>query len=142
MSQEMKNRIIQFTEEIWHKGNLDALEEFLTDDYIRHTSPGGREGGRDVVGIADARRSIAAFRAVLPDIQFEIDDLLAEGDKVVARWTCIGTHSSEFRGIAPTGKAVRFIGINIYRLREGKIAERWAVEDWVGLLQQLGAFRG
>jgi len=104
---------------------------------VRHTNPGGSEGGRDVVGIEDTRRSVAAFRAAFPDIHFANDDILADGDKVVARWTCTGTHRGPFRGIAPTGKHISFIGINIFRLRDGKIVERWAVEDVVSLMQQL-----
>jgi steroid delta-isomerase-like uncharacterized protein len=138
MSEILKNRIRQFTEEIWHKGNLDAIEEFIAPDYVRHTSQ-FREGGRDVHGPDDARKSIAALRAVFPDIHFDLEDILAEGDKVVARWTCTGTHRGEFRGIAATGKRVTFPGMNIYRLRDGKIMERWGVEDGLGLLQQLGA---
>jgi steroid delta-isomerase-like uncharacterized protein len=137
---EMKAVVVNFGEEIWHKGNLDAIEEFIAPDYVRHTSPGGREGGRDVRGLDDVRKSVVAMRAAFPDIHFEADDWVVEGDKVVSRWTCTGTHRGEFRGIAPTGKRVRFIGINIYRLRDGKIVERWAVEDSVSLLQQLGAF--
>ncbi len=140
MSEELKARIMEFGEEIWHKGNLDALEHFIAADYVRHTNPGGREGGVDVHGIEDARKSIAALRAAFPDIHFANDDILVDGDKVVARWTCTGTHRGEFRGIPPTGKHVEFIGININRLRDGKIVERWAVEDAFTLLRQLGAF--
>lgn len=140
MSEDLKQRIIEYGEEIFHKGNLDAIKDFIAPDYVRHTSPGGREGGRDVQGPEDARKSIAAFRAAFPDCHFANDDMLVDGDKVVVRWTCTGTHRGEFRGIAPTGKRVTFIGINIYRLRDNKIIERWAVEDSVSLLQQLGAF--
>jgi steroid delta-isomerase-like uncharacterized protein len=135
--QEMRELIESWGEEIFHKGNLDKLEDFLTPDYVRHTNPGGREGGRDIVGVEDTRRSIAAFRGAFPDVHFATDDMLVDGDKVVVRWTCTGTHRGPFRGIPPTGKHVRFIGINIYRLRAGKIVERWAVEDYVSLMQQL-----
>jgi steroid delta-isomerase-like uncharacterized protein len=137
MSEALKQRVIDFTEEIWHKGNLDALDQYLASDYVRHTNPGGSEGGRDVVGLEDTLRSIATFRAVFPDIHFANDDILVDGDKVVARWTCTGTHRGPFRGIAPTGKRISFIGINIFRLRDRKIVERWAVEDVVSLMQQL-----
>ena len=138
MSEVLKNRIRQFVEEIWHKGNLGAIDEFIAPDYIRHTSQ-FREGGRDVHGPEDARKSIAALRASFPDIHFDLEDILAEGDKVVARWTCTGTHRGEFRGIAPTGKRVAFSGMNIYRLRDGKIVERWSVKDYATVFRQLGA---
>jgi hypothetical protein len=62
MYEALKQRVIDFTEEIWHKGNLDALDQYLAPDYVRQTNPGGSEGGSDVVGIEDTRRSIAAFR--------------------------------------------------------------------------------
>ncbi|MBV8335354.1 MAG: ester cyclase [Alphaproteobacteria bacterium] len=139
MSEALKQRVIDFVEEIWHKGNLDALDQYIAPGYVRHTRQGGREGGRDVIGIEDARKSIAALRTAFPDIHFTADDILVDWDKVVVRWTCTGTHRGLFRGIPPTGKHITFIDINIYRLRDGKIVERWAVEDSVSLLQQLGA---
>ena len=133
MSEVLKNRIRQFVEEIWHKGNLGAIDEFIAPDYIRHTSQ-FREGGRDVHGPEDARKSIAALRASFPDIHFDLEDILAEGDKVVARWTCTGTHRGEFRGIAPTGKALRFTSCDIFRVQGGLIAEHWGMGDIAGVL--------
>ena len=138
MSEANKALIRRFIEEIWHKGNLDAIEEFIAPNYIRHTSH-LREGGRDVHGPEDARQSIAAARAAFPDIHFTLEDVLADGDKVVVRWTSRRTHKGVFRGIPPTGKQVTFTGINMYRIADGKIVERWAEEDGVWLLQQLGA---
>ena len=135
--EEMKTAVVNFTEEIWHKGYLGALDQFIAPDYVRHTSH-FRGGGRDVHGIDATRQSIASLRAVFPDIHFDLHDLLVDGDKVVARWTCSGTQRGEFGGIAPTGKHVAFTGINIYRLRDGKMIERWAEEDGLSLLQQLG----
>jgi len=135
--EEMKTVVVHFTEEIWHKGNLGALDRFIAPDYVRHTSY-FRDSGRDVVGLEPTRKSIAAMRAVFPDIHFDLHDLLVDGDKVVARWACTGTQRGEFRGVAPTGKHVAFTGINIYRLRDGKMIERWAEEDGLSLLQQLG----
>ena len=137
MSEELKAVVRRFMEEIWHKGNLDAIEAFIAPNYIRHTSH-YREGGRDVQGLEGARQSIAAFRAAFPDVHFTEDDLLVDGDKVVFRWTCRGTHRGEFLGVAPTGKHVTFTGINIYRITHGKIVERWAQEDAISLYQQLG----
>jgi steroid delta-isomerase-like uncharacterized protein len=138
MSEGLKAVIQDFIEKIWHEGNLDAIEEFIAPNYIRHTSH-FREAGRDVRGPEGARASIAALRAVFPDIHFTSEDVLVDKDKVIVRWTCRGTHKGEFRRIPPTGKQVTFTGITIYRVANGKIVERWSVEDGISLLQQLGA---
>jgi predicted ester cyclase len=138
MSQALKAVVERFIEEIWHKGNLSVVGEFIAPDYIRHTSY-FREGGRDVRGPESARASIAALRAVFPDIHFTLEDVLVDRDKVIVRWTCHGTHKGEFRRIAPTGTQVTFTGITIYRVVNGKIVERWSEEDGISLLQQFGA---
>jgi predicted ester cyclase len=138
MSQALKGVVERFIEEIWHKGNLNSIGEFIAPGYVRHTSH-FREGGRDVRGPEGARASIAALRAAFPDIHFTSEDVLVDRDKVIVRWTCHGTHQGEFRRIAPTRKQVTFAGITIYRVANGKIVERWSQEDGVSLLQQLGA---
>ena len=137
--QEMREVILNWGEEILHKGNLDKFEDFIAPDYVRHTDPGGPVGGSDIVGVEDTRQTIAAFRNVFPDARFTNDDMLIDGDKVVVRWTCTATHQGTFRGIPPTGKRVTFMGINIYRLRDGKIVERWSVKDYATVFRQLGA---
>jgi predicted ester cyclase len=68
-----------------------------------------------------------------------IEDLIAEGDKVVARWRSRATHQGDYMGIAPSGKEVQFTGISFYRIEEGKIAESWNIEDQLGLMRQIGA---
>jgi steroid delta-isomerase-like uncharacterized protein len=77
--------------------------------------------------------------AAFPDIQITVDDEIAEGDRVVCRWTVTGTHQGEFMGIPPAGKAVTRAGVAIYRLVNGKIAENWLFADDVDFMQQLGA---
>jgi steroid delta-isomerase-like uncharacterized protein len=79
------------------------------------------------------------FRRAFPDMQETIEALVAEGDAVAARWTFRGTHLGEFRGIAPTGKAIEMTGMSLYLLTDGKIQNDWAEWDELGLLQQLGA---
>jgi predicted ester cyclase len=68
-----------------------------------------------------------------------VEDLIAEGDKVVARWRSRATHQGDYMGIPPTGKEVEFTGISFYRIEEGKIAESWTVKDQLGLMRQIGA---
>ena len=69
-----------------------------------------------------------------------IEDIIAEGDKVVAHWRSLATHQGNYMDIPPTGNRVEFTGISVYRIEEGKIAESWTVEDQFGLLRQIGAF--
>src|SRR5918912_3413641 len=111
-------------EELWnHTGDLDAAEELYA------------------AGQAEAAKQEAAnFRQGFPDVISTIEDLIAEGDKVVARWRSRATHQGEYMGIPPTGKEVEVTGITLYRIQGGKIAESWNVEDKFGLLRQIGAF--
>ncbi len=78
------------------------------------------------------------FHSVFPDLHVVIEDVVAEGDRVAARWTATGTHSGEFAGLPATGRAVRWGGIDIYRLVGGKVAEWWRNDDFIWLLKQLG----
>ena len=140
MSEELKAIVRRFGEEIWHKGNLDALEEFIGSHYTRHTDTNPTSGpARDLHGIESIRHIVSMQRTAFPDLHFTEEDLLADGDKVVLRWTFRGTHTGPLRGIAPTGKQVTITGINIYRLANGKIVERWANQDALSLMQQIGA---
>ena len=136
MSDLPRTVVHRFLDEVWHKGNLDAIEEFIAPDYIRHESQ--TESGKDVYGPDGARQTIALVRGAFPDIHFTLEDVLVDGDKVVVRWTCRATHLGPFFGIEPTGNRVTFTGINIYRVANGKIVERWANEDGLSLMQQLG----
>ncbi len=116
------------------RGDLDVVERYYAPSYVDHTpSPvrglaPGREG---------ARRAFALFRQALPDTRHTIEDLIAEGDRVVARISARGTHTGEIFGQPPTGRVVTLSGIVIYRILEGRIAERWA-ERGLGVLDQLG----
>jgi predicted ester cyclase len=124
-------------DEIRHQGQLDTVAEVIAPDYVGHTSQ-YRQGGQPMYGPARVRQLIAAMRAPFPDVHFTEEDLLVAGDKVIARWTCRGTHLGEFLGRPPTGKSVTFTGMNIYRIANGNIVERWANEDGISLYQQLG----
>jgi len=84
------------------------------------------------------RQHIIAFRSAFPDLTITVDDLLAEDNKVTARWTARGTHKGTLLGILPTGKEVTTEGISVIRIANGKIAESWVTWDTLGLMQQLG----
>ena len=120
-AEENKAVVRREQEELWnHSGDLDAAEELF------------------VAGEA-AKQQAADFRRGFPDVTSTIEDLIAEGDKVVARWRSRATHRGDYMGIAPSGKEVEFTGISIYRIEGNKIAESWSVEDQFGLMRQIGA---
>ena len=116
-------------------GKLDTADEIIAPGFVRHDLAGrSAELGPDGV-----KRLIAGLRAAFPDMQLTIEDMIAAGDKVVARFTSRGTHQGPFQGIAPTGKQVAWNGVNIYRIAGGKLAETWQLSDTLGILRQLGA---
>jgi steroid delta-isomerase-like uncharacterized protein len=112
--------------------NLDLIDELAASDYIEHNPLPGQRTGID--GIRD--RYTIVLNAFDP--HFTVEDVIAEGDKVVLRWTNSGTHVGAFLGIPPTGRSFRIPGIEIWRMESGKLAEHWDVVDVFGQLQQLG----
>jgi len=134
MSTEENKAVIQRYQEAYNTNNLDALDQLVAADLITHALmpgvPPSLEGGKQV-----HRLTLAA----MPDFQTAIEDLVAEGDKVVMRFTATGTFKNDFMGLPPTGKLIKFTGISIFRLAGGKIVEHWAQEDELGLMRQLGA---
>jgi steroid delta-isomerase-like uncharacterized protein len=133
MSVEQDKAVVyRYFEEIWNKGNLGVIEEVVAPAVMGHVA-GKLVQGRDML-----KQRVALGRSVYQDLSFTIEDEIAEGDKVVVRWTHQGRHSGEFMGAAPTGKMVTVTGINIFRLAGGKIEEVWVNSDDLGELQQLG----
>jgi len=119
-------------EEVLNDRNLAALDDLAVVDYVEHDPLPGQGTGLD--GLKD--RFTMLIDGLAP--RFTIEDVIAEGDKVVVRWTNSGTHVGEFLGIPPTNKTFSIAGIDIYRLSGGKLAEHWHVVDVFGQLQQLG----
>jgi steroid delta-isomerase-like uncharacterized protein len=134
MSEENKAIFRRYVEEVGNEGNLELADEIF-DGYLAHQSDGSvLERGPE-----DVKRFMSEFREGFPDFHSTIEDMVAEGDKVVTRWTMRGTHQGEFRGIAPTGKQITVTGIGIFRFSpEGKVVESWDNLDELGMLQQLG----
>jgi steroid delta-isomerase-like uncharacterized protein len=123
--------------EAWNAQDLDAAEELLAPEFLRHDA-----NLPAVVGPQAERQYIADTLAAFPDLHFEIEQLIADGDLVAARYLVQGTHRGEFLGIAGTGRSVSIQAVESYRLAGGKLAEQWVVMDALGLLQQLGAVPG
>ncbi len=133
MTADGKTLVRRMYEEAWNEGRLDVIDEICAPDYVG-IGPYGNEVGPEAV-----KRGVTARRVGFPDIHVKIDDLISEGDKVVAHLTFRGTHDGEFQGVQPTGRPVEWSGIWIYRVADGKFVERWHAWDMYGLMRQIGA---
>jgi steroid delta-isomerase-like uncharacterized protein len=131
-----KDVVRRIYEEVLNKRDLDLLDELVKPDYIEHDPLPGQRSGVD--GIKDRYRMLIEGL----DPTFRIEDLIAEGDKVVVRWTNSGTNVGEFLGIPATGRTFITPGVDIYRLDGGKLAEHWHVVDVFSQMQQLGLLPG
>jgi steroid delta-isomerase-like uncharacterized protein len=134
-TEENKAIVRRIFEDGLNKGEVDAIAALTAPDFFDHDIhvetgiPGGSE---------DMREALVATRRGFPDIHVTIEDIVAEGDMVVVRNTWRGTHEDEFNGIPATSRRVEITGIVIWRVVDGKIAERWATIDTLALLRQLG----
>jgi predicted ester cyclase len=131
---ENKALVRRFFEAVFEEKRLERTDELFAPDYLDH---GGLPG--QAPGLDGAKQKWAMYLAGMPDLHVPIDDLVAEGDKVVVCFTVEGTHGGELLGLPPTGRRLRATGISILRLAEGRIAENEEEGDRLGLLQQLGA---
>ena len=134
-AEENKALTRRVMEEMFNKGNLDADDELLAPDFVDH-DPSMPE---DVRGPEGFKEYVRAFRSAFSDLHIRIEDQIAEGDKVVTRWTGTGTHDGDSMGIAPTGNRVEIMGMEISRISGGKVAEMWDNYDAMGMMQQMGA---
>lgn len=127
-----KDVVRRLFEDVFNRGDVEAAAALVHLDYIQH-SPLARPG------LAGLQAFVIEVRSAFADLSFTIEDLLAEGDRVVARVTATGTHRAPFLGIDATGRAVRAQSIDIFLVRDGKLAEHWDVLDVHAILLQLGA---
>ncbi len=135
MSAEDNKAIVRrLYEEIHSKGNWAAVDELVGANFVDHNPPApDLPSGPEAV-----KQGLGMFRSALPDLHVTVKDIIAEGDKVVARITMSGTHRGELMGIAPTGKRIALGDIDIIRFDGGKIVERRGETDMLGMMQQLG----
>ena len=125
----------RFLEEVFNKGKLNVLDEIIAKDHVT-TGPGTLPGLP--TGPEGQKQLVTVYRNAFPDVHFTVDEQIAEGDKVVTRWTGRGTHKGELFGIPATGKSSTVTGIAVDRIANGKIAESWGIFDQFGMMQQLG----
>ena len=134
-TQQNKALFRQFVEEVFNRGNMSAIDELVAPDFIEHEElPPGI-----TPGLEGSKQMTMMLHSAFPDFKATIDDMLAEGDKVVVRMTWSGTHKGEFMGIPPTGKSVSFGVIDIVRFAGDKFVEHWGLMDSTSMMQQLGS---
>lgn len=123
----------------WNEADLAVIDEIVAPD-AEHHDPMDPPDLRP--GPAGEKQLIEIYQSAFPDATLEIEDMLAEGDRVATRWTAAGTHEGEFMGVEPTGNEVEIEGFEINRLEDGQIVESWVLFDALGLLQQIGVVPG
>ncbi len=128
--EENKAIFRRIVEEGFNKGNLAIVDELVATDHVNHTD--------NVRGPEEYKQFITVYRTAFPDLHMTVEDQIAEGDKVVNRWTSRGTHKGDLMGIPPTGKQTTVTGMYVARIIGGKIVEEWGNFDALGMMQQLG----
>lgn len=129
--QQNKSIALRYIEEMHNKRNPDVADELFSDECKIHL-------GQATFDSENYKNMILRHSDTFPDITTTVDDLIAEGDKVVVRWTSRFTHQDKFMGVDPTYKQIKVSGMSIYRINQGKIAEIWISWDRLSLMQQVG----
>src|SRR5919197_1451027 len=119
-SQDAKELVRRYFEQIWNRGNLEIVDQLFTPDFVRHGP--ALEGG-EVRGPEGLKQLVRLYRGSFPDLNVPIDEQIGEGEVVVTRWNAQGSHQGELMGIAPTGRRATVPGIIIDRIAGGRIAE-------------------
>ena len=136
MSEENKELLRRWFEEVWNKGRADAIEEMFDENGIAHGL--SDDPSKPIRGPRDYRPFYTTLRQAFPNLRIVIEDMVAEGDKVAARCSVRGKHEGDFMGRAATQSPVEFNGIAIVRIDNGKIVEAWNNFDFMTMYKQIG----
>lgn len=131
--EEKKALLRRYVEGVLNKRNVDAVDKFFAANCVDHTAPPGAPPG-----VSGIKQLLTATLAASSDFHVTIEELIGEGDKIVSRFVGRATHTSEFLGVAPTGRELTIMQIGIDRVAGGKIVEHWGVADQMALMRQLG----
>ena len=133
---ENNKRVVErsFTD-IWNGGNLDAVDELIHPNIVRHHE---RNQDEDLHGLEEFRAWVSQTGQAFPDLRLTIEQIFGEADRVMAHVRGRATHKGEFIGIPATGRAIEWTATALIRVADGKIAECWVIADTLGILQQLG----
>lgn len=124
----------RFIEEVFNQGRLDVIDELVAGDAVEHESLPIATGEMRT----DLRTWLAEFRAAFPDYHLELDDVIAEGDRVATRGRITGTNTGSLLGMPPTGRPICVDAIDIMRIEDGRIVEHWGITDGQAMVRQLG----
>jgi steroid delta-isomerase-like uncharacterized protein len=127
-----KAMIRRYFDEWANRGDPQAADELIATDVVLRNPPSVTQG------LAEYKRAMATFHRAFPDLRFTVDDLIAEGDRVVVRWTLHGTHTSEAQGQLASAQPVHVTGTSTFRIAYGRIQEIWVNMDRLGMMDQLG----
>lgn len=135
MSAEDNKAVVQrMGEEAFNKGNLEVLDELVASDVVDHDPAPGQASGREGI-----KQFASTLRTAFPDLQIAPENMVAEGDYVAFNYTIEGTHQGEFMGVAPTGNRVSARAMEMVRIVDGQMVDRWGNADQLGILQQIDA---
>jgi steroid delta-isomerase-like uncharacterized protein len=134
VSEANRKLVRRAIEAVWNGGDFARLLEFVADDIVAHEA----DPANDLHGPEELTQYYSALRGAFPDIHFTVEDQIAEGDRVVTRWTASATHRGTFQGLPPTGKTIRISGIDVNRFAGGRVVECWSIVGELSVLRQLG----
>ena len=137
--QSAKHVIKRFVEELWNGRRLDVADQIFSEDCVTHQLHSGVLDEPAHCGPQEMKEHVSGWLMSFPDLRFNIEQMVAERDRVVSHLVMEGTHQGSWMGISPTGKRLQIRMITIHRIANGKIAEDWVLVESLGLFQQLGA---
>ena len=136
MNKEHQNLLVSFVERVWNNGELDAIEEFVSETYTIHHDPGD-PWDKQTLSPKGLRERVQISRAPVPDQSFDIQSIYSDHNSVCITWLWHGTHKGEIAGVSPTGKGLNMSGATVYYFEKGKITGHWQITDRLGIYQQL-----
>ena len=128
-NEELKSKLLRYVDELWNQHNLAVIDEMLLPEFVDHTLPPGSPQGP-----AGQRQFAQVYLTGFPDTHLDFNEVVCDGNSVVLRWTAVGTHNGDLAGIPPSGKEVVMRIADFVRFENGKVVERWGVEDMSGFV--------
>jgi steroid delta-isomerase-like uncharacterized protein len=129
--------LAEFIDAVWNRGDVDAVDRFLADEYTIHSDPGDPWDGK-VLTRAGFKERLIASRAPFPDLRFDLVEVIAEDDRVAIAWNMRGTQTGRLGQLPPTGRPIDAPGMTVYYFRDGRITGHRQIVDRLSVVRQLG----